>query len=117
MQDTIAALDYAKPEFDLQYMHCLTWINTECDQRELKAELVTYANTLGRADIAELVPQKRVGVEGKIAAARYARESKVPYLGICLGMQLMCSYSEENNTDCLGIFDEKVKRFSNNIEL
>jgi CTP synthase len=28
------------------------------------------------------------GVEGKIAAARYARESKVPYLGICLGMQV-----------------------------
>jgi CTP synthase len=28
------------------------------------------------------------GVEGKIAAARYARESKTPYLGICLGMQV-----------------------------
>ncbi|MGB5200019.1 MAG: CTP synthase [Sedimenticolaceae bacterium] len=28
------------------------------------------------------------GVEGKIAAARYARENKVPYLGICLGMQV-----------------------------
>ena len=28
------------------------------------------------------------GVEGKIAAIRYARENKVPYLGICLGMQL-----------------------------
>ena len=28
------------------------------------------------------------GVEGKIAAARYARETKVPYLGICLGMQV-----------------------------
>ena len=28
------------------------------------------------------------GVEGKIAAARYAREQKVPYLGICLGMQI-----------------------------
>jgi len=28
------------------------------------------------------------GVEGKIAAARYAREHKVPYLGICLGMQI-----------------------------
>ncbi|OAM44289.1 CTP synthase [Eikenella halliae] len=28
------------------------------------------------------------GVEGKIAAARYARENKVPYLGICLGMQI-----------------------------
>jgi CTP synthase len=28
------------------------------------------------------------GVEGKIAAASYARTAKVPYLGICLGMQL-----------------------------
>lgn len=34
-----------------------------------------------------------------------------PVLGICLGLQLMCSYSEENDTECLGIFDEKVKRF------
>ncbi len=34
-----------------------------------------------------------------------------PVLGICLGMQLMCRYSEENATDCLGIFDEEVKRF------
>jgi CTP synthase len=30
----------------------------------------------------------RRGTEGKIAAARYARENKLPYLGICLGMQL-----------------------------
>jgi CTP synthase len=30
------------------------------------------------------------GIEGKIAAARYARENKVPYLGLCLGMQVMC---------------------------
>jgi len=34
-----------------------------------------------------------------------------PVLGICLGMQLMCRYSEENSTDCLGIFDEEVKKF------
>lgn len=34
-----------------------------------------------------------------------------PVLGICLGLQLMCSYSEEGDTDCLGIFDEKVKHF------
>ena len=32
-------------------------------------------------------------------------------LGICLGMQLMCKYSEEGDTNCLGIFDAKVKRF------
>ncbi len=30
------------------------------------------------------------GVEGKILAAQYARENKVPYLGLCLGMQVMC---------------------------
>ena len=36
---------------------------------------------------------------------------KQPVLGICLGMQLMCKYSEENNTECLGIFPEAVKRF------
>ena len=34
-----------------------------------------------------------------------------PVLGICIGMQLMCSHSEEGNTDCLGIFDAEVKRF------
>jgi glutamine amidotransferase len=34
-----------------------------------------------------------------------------PLLGICLGMQLMCTYSEENNTNCLGIFEAQVKLF------
>lgn len=34
-----------------------------------------------------------------------------PVLGICLGMQLMCTHSEENDTPCLNIFDEQVKRF------
>ena len=38
-------------------------------------------------------------------------ESGTPILGICLGMQLMCRHSEENNTDCLGIFDLEVKQF------
>jgi glutamine amidotransferase len=37
---------------------------------------------------------------------------KQPVLGICLGLQLMCSHSEEGDTPCLGIFDEKVKRFT-----
>ena len=34
-----------------------------------------------------------------------------PVLGICLGMQLFCRYSEENDTNCLGIFDTEVKLF------
>ncbi len=36
---------------------------------------------------------------------------KQPFLGICLGQQLLCSFSEEGNTKCLGIFDLKVKQF------
>lgn len=36
---------------------------------------------------------------------------KRPVLGICLGMQLMCSWSEEGDTPALGIFPEKVKLF------
>ncbi|MCR4765967.1 MAG: imidazole glycerol phosphate synthase subunit HisH [Bacteroidaceae bacterium] len=39
---------------------------------------------------------------------------KQPVLGICLGMQLMCRYSEEGSTPCLGIFDTDVKRFVSN---
>ena len=34
-----------------------------------------------------------------------------PVLGVCLGMQLMCKFSMENNTPCLGIFDETVTKF------
>lgn len=39
------------------------------------------------------------------------KDLKQPVLGICLGMQLMCRYSEEGNTECLDIFDIDVKRF------
>ncbi|MCF0061711.1 imidazole glycerol phosphate synthase subunit HisH [Dyadobacter chenwenxiniae] len=36
---------------------------------------------------------------------------KQPFFGTCIGMQLMCRFSEENNTECMGIFDVDVKRF------
>ncbi len=39
------------------------------------------------------------------------KDLKQPVLGICLGMQLMCRFSAENHTPCLGIFDEEVKYF------
>jgi len=46
------------------------------------------------------------------------KSAKQPLLGICLGLQLLCKNSEENNTDCLGIFDTEVKRFrSNNLKI
>lgn len=53
-------------------------------------------------------------------AMRYLREHNLdevllslrkPVLGICIGQQLMCSHSEEGDTDCLGIFPMEVKRF------
>lgn len=36
---------------------------------------------------------------------------KQPVLGICLGMQLMCSHSEEGGTACMGIFNTSIKMF------
>jgi len=61
------------------------------------------------------------GVGEASTAMQYLKERKLdtviknlqqPVLGICLGMQLMCNYSEENNTACLGIFNETVKHFN-----
>ena len=40
------------------------------------------------------------------------RDLKQPVLGICLGMQLLCDHSEENDTECLAIIPVQVKRFS-----
>jgi imidazole glycerol-phosphate synthase subunit HisH len=60
------------------------------------------------------------GVGEASTAMQYLQERKLdvliksltqPVLGICLGQQLMCSFSEENNTNCLGIFNATVKLF------
>jgi glutamine amidotransferase len=60
------------------------------------------------------------GVGEASSAMKYLKERQLDklivsltqsVLGICLGMQLMCDYSEENNTPCLGIFNETVKKF------
>ena len=61
------------------------------------------------------------GVGHAQSAMQYLREKKLdtliislqqPVLGICLGLQLMCKYSEEGDTTCLNIFDTEVKLFS-----
>ena len=45
------------------------------------------------------------------------KDCKQPFLGICLGMQLLCSYSEENDTKCIGVFDEHVKKFTGEVKV
>lgn len=52
-----------------------------------------------------------MGYLKKLKLDKLIKELKQPVLGICLGMQLMCSFSEENNTECIGIFEETVKKF------
>jgi len=44
-------------------------------------------------------------------------ELNQPVLGICLGMQLMCNYSEEGDTTGLGIFNANVKKFNNSVKV
>ena len=40
-----------------------------------------------------------------------------PFLGICLGLQLLCKHSEEGDTECLGVFDANVKKFPNELKV
>lgn len=75
-------------------------------------------------DPGEILQAKKVifpGVGEAGSTMKYLRESgldqvirsiKHPMLGICLGLQLMCSHSEEGDTQCLGIFDARVKKFT-----
>lgn len=75
-------------------------------------------------DAAELAAADKVifpGVGEASSAMRFLRERGLdvtiggltqPVLGICLGMQLFCASSDENETECLGIANLRVKRFA-----
>jgi glutamine amidotransferase len=45
------------------------------------------------------------------------KETKKPTLGICIGMQILFDYSEEDNTHCLGLIKGNVKKFQSNSNL
>lgn len=74
-------------------------------------------------DPSELINSEKVifpGVGEASSAMLYLRERgldriiislKQPVLGICLGLQLMCRFSEEGETKCLGVFDTDVRLF------
>lgn len=93
--------------------------------------IVSVTNTLNRLGVEPVVSddpeviskaEKVIfpGVGEASTAMEYIKERQLdkiilnlqqPFLGICLGQQLMCRHSEENDTTCLGIFDLEVKRF------
>jgi len=83
---------------------CLEWINSE-DISE-----GTVDKLLGQAD-AILVPGGfgERGVEGKIAAVKYARENKIPYFGICLGMQIAVIEFARNVCNLKGAHSSEFK--------
>jgi glutamine amidotransferase len=80
-------------------------------------------------DVEELKSADKVLFPGQgeaSSAMRYLRERnldqlimsmKQPFLGICLGMQLMCAHSEENDTDCLDILPVKVRKFDQTLKV
>ncbi len=80
-------------------------------------------------DVKKIKDSSRVifpGVGEASSAMRYLKEKHLdevlrhlnqPFLGICLGLQLMCASSEESSTTCLSIFNSKVVKFRTSTHL
>jgi len=78
-------------------------------------------------DHEEIIASDKVifpGVGNAASAMEHLKERKLdqlivslkqPVLGICLGLQLLCNFSEEGNTNCLGVFDANVKKFDDTV--
>ncbi len=66
----------------------------------------------GVGNVAEAMANLRE--KGLVEAIRARRK---PLLGICVGMQVLCRYSEEGNTQCIGLFDTDVLEFKPEAEL
>jgi CTP synthase len=81
----------------------IKWVNSEDVTSENVAEL------LGDVD-GILVPGGfgDRGIDGKITATRYAREEQIPFLGICLGMQLMCIEGARNVLNLTGAHSSEI---------
>ena len=95
-----------------------------CNVRSLQYALGRLCiDALVTDDIEEILGADKIifpGVGEASSAMQYLKQKNLdkiilqatqPFLGICLGMQLMCAHSEENNTECLGVFNQQVKLF------
>jgi glutamine amidotransferase len=76
---------------------------TDRPEEIMKSELVIFPGVGEASSTMAYLRSKRLD--------EVIRGLKQPVLGICLGMQLMCRHSEENNTEGLGIIDAGVRRF------
>ncbi len=66
----------------------IDWINSEQLERDKNGELMARVKAAQGIVVPGGFGER--GIEGKVKTAHYAREHKVPYLGLCLGMQIMC---------------------------
>lgn len=79
------------------------------NSEEIKAADKVIFPGVGEASNA-MIMLKKTGLDKVIPTL------KQPVLGICLGMQLLCKHTEENNVDGLGIFDVSIYKFSNAVK-
>lgn len=88
-----AALRDAYASIEKAVEHCATHLSADVETRWIDTSEITPDNVgerLGRGLHGVIVPGGfgERGVEGKIACVRHVREKRIPYLGICLGMQV-----------------------------
>ena len=76
------------------------------------------SNTIKDLNLADGYIMPGVGSAGKVMEnlnsnnlINFIQDTNKPTLGICIGMQILFEHSEEDDTDCLGIFNGNVKRF------
>lgn len=92
----VQSVQYALERLGVSYL----WTDDEAEIRS--ADRVIFPG-VGEASTAMHYLRQR-GLDRLIPALRQ------PVLATCIGMQLLCRFSEENNTPCLGVFDVEVKR-------
>ena len=80
-------------------------ILTDDHEEIMKADKVIFPGVGNAASAMEYLKQRQLD--------KLITSLKQPVLGICLGLQLLCSHSEEEDTPCLGIFDTRVCLFRN----
>lgn len=101
----IAIVDYNAGNI-LSVENALKRLGAEYIITDKKAEILSADKVLfpGVGDAAYAMAQLK-----ERGLVEVIKEVKNPFLGVCLGMQLLCSESEEGNTECLGILPNKVR--------